>query len=63
MRDDAAKIVINILLISIAVGVLVMGGYYLVAGEAYTPSNILASNKEAGFYPYTPPVTTVDPRR
>ncbi len=55
MRDDAAKILAWIIGISFGIGLLVMGGYFLVTGEAYTPEAALESNKEAGFYPYVPP--------
>lgn len=55
MKDDAAKILAYILGISFAVGLLVMGGYYLFTGQPYSAPTAFASNKEAGFYPYVPP--------
>jgi hypothetical protein len=60
MKDDAAKIVIYILAISFGLGLLVLGGHYLVTGHAYTPEFCLESNKEAGFYPYNPPSRNLD---
>lgn len=60
MRDDAAKILTWIIGISFATGLVVMGGYYLVTGEAYTAESALESNKEAGFYPYVPPEKELD---
>jgi hypothetical protein len=55
VKDDAAKIIIYILGVAIAVGLLVMLGHYLIVGEAYTPEYCFESNKEAGFYPYVSP--------
>jgi hypothetical protein len=55
MKDDAAKIIVYILAISIGIGLLVLGGHFLITGQPYTPEYCLESNKEAGFYPYNPP--------
>lgn len=55
MKDDAAKLLIYILGASFLIGVLVLGGHYLVTGEAYSAEFCLRSNVEAGFYPYNPP--------
>lgn len=60
MRDDAANILVYIALGSVLLGLLVLGGFYLVEGEAYNFEMCLETNKEAGFYPYNPPRHSVD---
>jgi len=60
MKDDAAKLLIIILGISILIGLLVLGGYFIFTGEAYSVKNIFISNKESGFYPYVPPLKSPD---
>ncbi|MEK8023057.1 MAG: hypothetical protein AAB229_04535 [Candidatus Hydrogenedentota bacterium] len=55
MKDDAAKILIIILGSALLLGLVVLGGHYLITGKLYTADFCFQSNKDAGFYPHNPP--------
>ncbi|RMH54034.1 MAG: hypothetical protein D6679_14460 [Candidatus Hydrogenedentota bacterium] len=60
MRDDAAKLLLIILIASFALGLAVLGVRRFVLHTPYTTETNFESNKEAGFYPYNPPVRRAD---